>query len=172
MSPRAGVRSLLWLLVLGGLWLVEAQPRVDGFQAGVHPPNSYMSHKRTSRDLGPIRLIHPSGNIIPALNVYLLWYGNWTTTQRGLAEHFVRHIGRPRAHCILSHHSREIAYSPWWNILSTYYQNNIGGASREFVGSNVQLVDSRYLPLDDIRYPQPLGYQDVRIEDGSSYDYF
>lgn len=69
-------------------------PRFLSFEACVHPPNSEALKRSGARDTGPIRLVEPTGTVVPSLNVYLLWYGNWlNAAQRDIVEDFASNLG-------------------------------------------------------------------------------
>jgi hypothetical protein len=93
-APRLCVLLLLFVAAVVAQGSNSTLPSFRSFEACVHPPNSEALKRSATRDTGPIRLVEPTGAVVPSLNVYLLWYGNWpSAAQRDIVEDFARNLG-------------------------------------------------------------------------------
>ena len=89
---------------------------------------------------GPIR--YRGGRVItgsnepPAVQVYLLYYGNWTAEQRSILESFVNSLS-----------ASEGTLASWWNISAPYYQLS-GDGTASFVPSQVSWGEEAQMHRD------------------------
>ncbi|KAL2915179.1 hypothetical protein HK105_205293 [Polyrhizophydium stewartii] len=58
------------------------------------------------------------------VNVYLIYYGSWSSSQKSIVETFIKGIGT----------------SKWWNIERKYYFQRSSGSTKTFIGNQVSLA--------------------------------